>query len=446
MTPMSKNPLLYATASLALLSSAASSRVAPRGVSPVMAPIAETVLKESDHKKVGGLMGECIQAFVEKEGRRDAEEELSSTIRKKWSKAAKGRDPLALSDDLAASLWYSMNYTKVKGIKKGKIVDLPVEVGFFGEGYVSTAAVWTPKKYSAKKKYPLVICIPDEGEKPQGHLNDHWANSGMRDSAILVALDMPEDSSLWGETGERDVASKAGGLPILLLTYRLVRERYAIDFDRVFLAGRGPGVAAAMQIANRSSSRFCGIVGRTGDAADLPPENLSNVPCFFAGGGKRASEFAERTTGEGQAERVFMADAKLDDVWAWMQTVTRRSNPEEAFLLPGSPVPNTSYWLQVPPKEYADGARIAAKADRASNTITIEATGIESCTLYLNDTLVDLEKPVKVILNGSVNEDLIPRNFHTMMGLIYSTRCEPGRVYTAKRDYDIPLVEPKDAE
>lgn len=438
MTSMPKTTLTAATACLVLLASAA----LPTAATSLTAPLSsqpDTLLKDSDHKKVGELMGACIEAYSEREGRRDAEAELKEAITKKWSKAAKGRDPLSLSDDLAAALWYANDYGKVKKIKKGRIDDFTVPLPMFGDDMVSDSAVWLPKKYAVKSQYPLVLCVPDEGEKPEDHLNTHWAQSDLRDNAILIALDMPDDSEHWGDSGKP-------GEAILMLALRDAREKFAIDFDRVFLAGRGPGVAAVMKIADRFSSRFCGIIGRTGDAADLQPENLSNVPCFFAGGGKLATDFAERTTGEGHAERVLKADGSVDDVWAWMQTVRRRSNPQEVFLIPGSPLPNSAYWLRVPPKEYAEGARISAKADRASNTITIEATGVDACTLSFNDTLVDLDKPVKVICNGSVNEDLVPRNFQTMMTMIYGARCEPGRVYTAEKNYDIPAAAPKDAE
>ena len=46
--------------------------------------------------------------------------------------------------------------------------------------------------------------------------------------------------------------------------------------------------------------------------------------------------------------------------------------------------------------------------------------------------------PVTVICNGVKNEDVIPRNFSTMMRLIYSARNDSGRFYTASRVYDVP--------
>lgn len=62
---------------------------------------------------------------------------------------------------------------------------------------------------------------------------------------------------------------------------------------------------------------------------------------------------------------------------------------------------------------------VTALADRQTNTITIEATlgsvgkseplsGVELCVL-LHDELVDLDKPVKVLVNGRVMHDGLAR-------------------------------------
>jgi len=422
-----------------------SSTQPPANSSPAPSSVAsaspELVQKDSEHKKVGKLMAECIEAYVKRDGQRDAQAELSEYLDKKWKKGAEGRSPLSLSDDLGAALWYATDYTKVKGIKKGRIEDLEIPVPFYGEDFVSTSSVWIPKKYSAKEKYPLVMIIPAQGERPEDTLNEHWAEAEVRDGAILVALGMPEKTENWGALGTQNKPEEAGGTGILLSTFKHCQQSFAVDFDRVFLAGHGAGVEAAMLIANSFPDRFCAIVGRSGDAAAIAPENMSNLPCFFAGGGKRATEYSEQAADGGYAECQVQADAKLPDIWAWMQETRRRSNPEQVVLRPGQPFPNKAYWVVVPPIAYGEDARLVAKADRASNTITIEAKGITSVEVFLNDSLVDLEKPVKVVCNGAVNEDVIPRSFAFMMTSIYTSRSDPGKLYTASRSYDLAPSE-----
>ena len=425
--------LLCASLGLPLLASA---------LTPVSSPTPlEELQKSSEHKKVGQKIAECIEGYVNRDGQRDAEEELSEYLDKKWTKAAKGRSPLALSDDLAAALWYATDVSKVKGIKKGRVNDLLVPVPFYGEDYVSESAVWVPKKYSTKIKYPLILSIPAQGERPQDNLNEQWNDSTIRDNAIIVALGMPTTTENWGSLGEAGNPEKAGGIGVLLMNFRKALESYSIDYDRIYLAGHGIGVAAAMEIANYSPDRFGGVIGRTGDAAEISPDNLSNIPFIFAGGGKRATEFSEKAKEAGYADCTLQADAKAEHIWAWIEENSRRSNPEKIVLRPGSPYPNKAYWIDVPATEYSDDAMLTAVADRASNTITVDSTGIASIKLYFNDTIVDMDKPIKVICNGVENEDLVPRNFGTMMTLIYRSRSDPGKLYTAFRSYDIPLTE-----
>jgi len=437
MTFMSKRILLSVSLCLTLLPAA----LPPAACVP---PNAETVLKASDHKKIGALMRECIEAYVEKEGRRAAESELHKTIQKKWKKAADGRDPLALSDDLAASLWYAVEYSKVKGIKKGRVEEVEVEVPFYGKDFVATYAAWIPKKYSAKDRaYPVIFCIPDAGEDAEEHLKEYWSNTAIRDNAVLIAIQMPENTEHWGGLGVKDDPDNAGGVGLVLSIFKNVGSRYAIDFSRVFLAGRGIGVDASMRIANSFPDRFAGIIGRTGDAAEMAPDNLSNLPCFFAGAGKRASEFIDAAKEKGFVEHKLQADATEADVWSWIEETTRRSNPEEITLVPGTPFPNKAYWLEVPSKQYSTETRITAKADRASNTITVTAVGIEQVTIYFNDTLVDMDKPVIVKCNDATHESTVPRNFSSMMEQIYRSRSDSGKLYTAFKTYDVPSTAVK---
>jgi hypothetical protein len=454
MTPMTKIasfPILLASVLCTAAGTLAPVEVLPTLNSSTATPLAEPLqpgldttllMRAADHRKLGGYFAACIEARKAREGKGDAEEELREYLDKKWMKASKGRGSLALSDDLAAGLWHSFNYTKkMKGLKKGKVAKFDVSAPYYGENYVANNMVWLPKKYDPKKSYPLILCLPDVDEKPADHLNDYWSLGDLRDNAIVVALDMPEDVSLWGSLGESDSAAKAGGQGILLSTFGEARDNFAIDFDRVYLAGRGAGVAAAMEIANGFPDRFCGIIGRTGDAAEMSPANLSNIPCFFAGGGKNATAFQKAATDAKYAECTLNPSGKIEDVWAWVQSTTRTSHPEKVTLHPGNPFPTKAYWVGLPRMEYGESAQLTAKVDRASNTITVEATGVQAITIFLNDTMVDMDKPVKVVLNGTQHEDLIPRNFYSMIEQVYTSKNDPGKFYTASMDYDIPAAK-----
>ena len=403
----------------------------------------EALLKESDHKKIGKEIADCIEAFQEGKGRIKAEEKLSESIAK-WSKKKpfKDKDPLFANADLGMSLWHAHEYDKKK-VTKGKVDTITVPTGPPFD-YEIEYCVWAPSKYKAKDgPYPLILCIPDAGQRPFDHITEDWVLGGLRDQVILAAIPMPEDVAAWSQVGG---AGTQGGLANMFTVLKEMTRNYAIDFDKVFVAGKGAGVAAALELSQFFPDRFAGVIGRTGDAGDTSHDNYRNLPVYFAGGGQKATAFADAMKDVGFAEAVVNPDGKEEDILAWVMATDRDATPTEVVLTPKLPFPNKAYWLEVPKTEEIEGRTIRAVVDRATNEITITAKHVSSVTIYLNDELVDMDLPVTVICNGVKNEDVIPRNFSTMMRLIYSARNDAGRIYTATRQYDVPKLEGEEDE
>lgn len=399
-------------------------------------PAAQEGIKAADVKTLGKDLAKYVEAWRKNKGldvaRADVAERLDSLKKK-----LKDREPLALTADIGKALWEALDYPSAKGLKKGHVDD----VQFVDkENQLDLKyAIWAPSKYDFKKAYPVIFCIPGKGEKPTDHLTEQWTSQAIRENAILVAVPMPDDVALWTEVG---AAGKWGGIAILFTTYREVTRTYATDFDRVYLAGRGEGVAAAVAIASRNPDRFAGIIGRTGDPGETPAENFRNLPTFFAGAGAGATAFGEKCTKAGYDNCILKPEGTEDDVWAWIQDHPRISNPTEVVLVPDTSLNYKAYWLQVPPWDGQGTASVRAKIDRASNTVTVDGEGFTGVVLYFNDVLVDLDKPVKVVCNGSDHLDVIPRSLATVLDLFVSSRNDPGKLYTATRNYDLP-AKPK---
>ena len=400
------------------------------------APSAEEALKPSDHEALGKELAAYNEAWRKSKGVDKARENVSASL-EKIRKKVKSRDPLSLTEDLGKALWQSYEYESAKNVKKGKVSD--VKYAEAEQGFDLTYAVWAPAKYDPKKAYPLIVCIPEKGEKPSQHLTEKWLSQDIRDHAILAVVPMPEDVAMWSDVGAQ---GKWGGGANLFTVFREVRLTYAIDYDRVYIAGRGDGVAAATTIASRNPDRFAGVIGRTGDPADTPVENFKNLPTFFAGAGAGATAFSEKCTKAGYENCTIKADGEEKDIWAWMQDHPRISNPTQVVLLPGVQTGNKAYWLELPPWDGQGTALVKGTIDRASNTITIDGEGVAKVILYFNDVMVDLDKSVKVVCNGAEHLDVIPRNLSTTLDLFMKTRSDPGKLYTATRPYDLP-AKPK---
>ena len=209
--PLLLAPLFAASAPGAV--GALSSSALPGSVPP------DEVMKDSDHKKVGELIGECIEASIARTGKHKAATNLRKALDKKWAKKAESGDPLSLTEDLQAALYYSINYSKARGVKKGKVAKFEIPAPFYGKDATTTFALWAPSKYNARQgPYPLVLCIPDADETPHEHLTERWADSELRKVCILVALQMPEKLENWGGRGVQGEPENTGGYALLMTT------------------------------------------------------------------------------------------------------------------------------------------------------------------------------------------------------------------------------------
>lgn len=406
-------------------------KTAPAPLTPAasaapLSPAVEAELKDKDHKNLGKDLALYFEANATKKGLTDAIQGLEKSLGK-IEKKLKGGDPLALTEDLGRSLWYAQEYDKVKGLKKGKIqtyeLDRPWDLEY---------SLHLPKKYNPKQSYPLLLCIPPAGKKVSDHLVEDWIDAELRDEALIAIVSMPDDAEMWDQRGSPD---KPGGGGNVRIVYGDITLKCAVDFDRVFLVGTGEGVATAVSIAAESPDWFAGVIGRSGDvAADMRADNFANLPSLFISAGKGATEFSERAK-ELEVSCTLKSEGGEKEILEWVRETSRQGNPQKVTFVTDSPYVNKAYWIEMPRAE--GERRIEASVDRESNTITITGKGSESVTLLLNDLLVDLERPVKVVCNGLEHVNEIPRNRKTMLDMMYKRRSDPGKVYVARNTYDL---------
>ena len=287
MNPIPRTALLLATAALV-------AAAVPR----------EMVLKERDHSSIGEKIGEYYEARAASKGISEAKSDLGEAIAKLDKKLAKKDQGvlLGLPEDLAAC--FAASKTVEGRPKTGKVI----EAEYDARGrYTIEYAYHAPKGYKAKDgAVPLVLCIPDEGEEPARYLDEDWNLPDLRNGAVLVAIQMPDDLTTWGTTGG---PSGPGGVESVMFALRSIRETFVVDVDRTFLAGTGAGASAAVDVAAMFPYLFAGVVGRQGDLAEgTSPKNFRNLPVLLAGGlnpGNVARAVAEgRPTGVDTASGV----------------------------------------------------------------------------------------------------------------------------------------------
>ncbi len=383
--------------------------------------------RASDHDKVGKDIATYYDA---KDNRKDiggAWEKLSKTT-DRVAKKFKDDDILSFVEDWEAALKSAAMSEYREKPKKGKVQEIDLNTGgASGETWASF-----PKSYSTKKDpYPLVLVIPDEGKTPHEHIDAMWTDTGGRENAIIVAVDMPKDADSWLLPADPAPA----GIGAIMSTYGYMRYTYAIDMDRVFLAGSGRGISAALATAAYSPHCFAGVIGR-GAVPEFKATNFRTVPTLFVAGGKYATEFEAAAKEGGYGNCNLLTTDSEADVWAWMGEKVRDAYPDTLTFQPFTPQGKICSWLQINGFDVAEEPLIEAKVDRAANTIEVTAEKISTVTIYFNDAMVDLDEPVKVVVNGVPHEQRLPRARRNMLDRCYSWG-DWGRIFTAHDSFDI---------
>jgi pimeloyl-ACP methyl ester carboxylesterase len=452
---MSKRPFILCGLAVAAVSSSflpgwadPSAAVNPTAMTPAAmtraaatpTSAAEEGMKPSDHESLGKLIAAYLDARSSNKGLDKAQEKFQEEL-DKIGKRIK-RDPLSLPADMGKALWKSYEYDKTQKLHPGKI-DLIEETTYIEENVKDKVkgkigyALWLPPKYDqrATKAYPLILCIPDQGEDPKTHITEKWTDPTVRDNAIIACVPMPTDAKTWLDAG---VQGKESGVYNMLFTLGKILKSYAVDFDRIYIAGRGAGVEAAVTYAARFPDRFAGVIGRSGDApTDLVVENMNNLPLFFAGAGGNATTLEEKLTKLGYTTFSRKDDATEADVWAWLQAHPRIPNPAEVVIYPANAAMH-SFWLDNVATDATGNVYIKGKLDRKANTITVEGEGITKFTIFFDDDMMDLDKPVKVVANGADVSRTVQRSSLRALDFISNARSDPGRFYVNYMQYDLP--------
>ena len=222
-----------------------------------------------------------------------------------------------------------------------------------------------------------------------------------------------------------------------MIAFKAASERFGIDYDRVYIAGRGASVPLAVAMGNYSPDRFAGIVGVSGDAGTTKPDNFSQLPTYFAGSGAEATRFADKAKELGIENVTIDPSGDEAKAWDWMSANPRSTYPEEVALVPGlGGEPTRAYWIQV--GRVPGESKITARLEREKNTVHVSGSGVTDFTLLLNDSIVDLDKPVTVIANGVTHTAMIPRSLNTTLDMLFYARCDPMRMIVATHDYQLP--------
>lgn len=307
---------------------------------------------------------------------------------------------------------------------------------------------WKSKRFgnAARGKRSLWISMHGGGNTT-AVLNDRqWQNQidlYQPAEGIYLAPRAPTDTwNLWHE-GHIDP-----------LFQRLIDVQVAVngvDPNRVYLMGYSAGGDGVWQLAPRMADRFAAAAMMAGHPNEASLLSLRNLPFAIFMGGADAAYDRNKIAADKTAEldRLAAADRggyvhmsriypglphwmnrKDAEALPWMAGFTRNPWPKRIVWLQDDVTHDRFYWLQIPDAAAAKaGDQMIATVD--GQTIALTGSVPAGTTLRLSDRLLDLDRAVRVTVNGKlVFAGNVPRTARAIQQSLLE-RNDPASAATA---------------
>ncbi len=280
-----------------------------------------------------------------------------------------------------------------------------------------------PPEYHHHRGYPLLIVLPNVGEKPTEAAN-RYRMLAAQHGYLLAAVewaDLLQDSYKESEKEQRSVVE----------VLRDVRRRFQVDSERIFLAGFDESGKMAYDVGLSNPDLFAGVIvmcGRNGKHFSSYRCNAQYLPFYVVDGEKngknqvqynREYENANRAVFRtwvplgypsiyveytGRGHEFFQGE--LPSIFEWMNHQKRAHGLPELGKVETSlardfyslrPSNNRFYWITLDENRTQSGARVAARIVE-SNVIGVRLQGTQRASLWLNTAMVDFEQPLEIRL------------------------------------------------
>jgi pimeloyl-ACP methyl ester carboxylesterase len=292
-------------------------------------------------------------------------------------------------------------------------------------------SLYVPQSYDPTSAYPLVICLHGAGFTGEAYL-DRWQQR-LGERYILVCPTYPAGAWFTRRAEE-----------LVLTVQHAVRQRYRIDPDRIFLTGMSNGGIGTWLIGMHHAPLFAGLAPMASGIDDvLFPflENLRSTPTYIIHGRqdqvmpvelsrKLSSElknlgypfvYREHDRTHPMAGGHFFPREELPELIGWFDNQRRTATPKVLTVVRDASHFLPFNWVRIDATDaiasFSDD--LVDKRDEAirqrsyahltarvaePNRIELQSDHVRQLTLFLNDELIDVTKPVIAVVNGQVSE------------------------------------------
>lgn len=320
-------------------------------------------------------------------------------------------------------------------------------------------ALSVPLTYQPSKGYALVVCLHGAGFSGDAYL-ERW-QSRLSDDYILVCPTYP--SGAWFTRPAEN---------LVLAVMERVQAQYHVDPDRVFLTGMSNGGIGAWLIGMHHAQRFAGLAPMASglDGVLMPfLANLRTTPVYIIHGAKdqvmpvelsRAISrelaaigyphiYREHEREHPMSGGHFFPREELPDLVAWFNAQHRNPLPTSLTVVREASHFQSFGWVRIDATDQiaAFSDDLVSKRDELTkkkryarldvsvtgpNRIEVETGLVQRYTLFLNDQLVDVSKPVTVVTNKQVSfEGMVTPTVETLLRQARA-RKDPRQLFTVQ--------------
>ena len=229
----------------------------------------------------------------------------------------------------------------------------------------------------------------------------------------------------------------------------------------MFLDGFADSGNAALKLASSFEDLFAGVVSRSGGLDGVPVEtNMSYVGAFCAVGtddqALKLDDLRKQVDGLAQKKIPItlkeMAGAGQStftelngEIAAWLAERKRQLFPQTVSISTEHPMFGRAFWVAVlrtetgidPETKAPFVATLQASYDRGENRIDITSKNVYKIEVFLNDTIVDMDRPITIRVNGEEKwQGIKERDWRYLIDR-YRSSGDPTRLFTASIDIDI---------
>ena len=322
-----------------------------------------------------------------------------------------------------------------------------------------------PQSYEPTRDYALVVCLHGAGFTGEAYL-DRW-KSRLGEQYILACPTYP--AGAWFTRRAED---------LVLATVQLVQQRYRIDPRRIFLSGMSNGGIGAWLIGMHHAPLFAGLAPMASGIDDvLFPflENLRTTPVYIIHGSqdqvmpvelsrKLAAElkhldypfiYREHDRTHAMAGGHFFPREELPDLVKWFDNQRRTPVPKTMTVVRDASHLLPFGWVRIDATDQIASfsedlidkrddsirqrsyARLTAQVT-GPNRIDVRTDRVRQYTLYLNDDLVDLSKPVVITTDGQPSfEGLLTPHVETLLRQA-RLRHDPAQLFPSQVTLSVP--------